>query len=255
MNFIFMGFERKGEWHQLPQAEQQRRMGKHQEGLVRLTTQRSAAGRRHLAMSVGLHYTEESTIVRLTGGRHSVTDGPFTESKEVLAGFDIIDFDSKDEAVEWYKSLGFEHATHIEEIRPVANAALIYHGHRPTGASKFLLQFGNAPDATAAEAERIFRAAERITSEYVRKGFMDQSICWAGARLAPPREAITLRNVGGRTVASDGPFAEAREVIGGFTILDCDTKEETLECARKYSFVEGDVTEVIPCGFWWTQLV
>jgi len=136
-----MGFERAGEWAELPQAEQQRRIGKHQEGLTRLFTQRSAAGRPHLAFSVGLHDTEASTRVRFDGQRHTVTDGPFAESKEVLAGFDVINFDSRDQAVEWQLSLGFDHEGHVSEVRRVEGGGLIYHGHRPTGATKYLLQF------------------------------------------------------------------------------------------------------------------
>jgi hypothetical protein len=36
MNFIIMGFERRGEWARLPESEQRRRIGKHQEGLMRV---------------------------------------------------------------------------------------------------------------------------------------------------------------------------------------------------------------------------
>ncbi len=255
MKFIFMGFERRGEWPQLSQAEQQRRIRKHQDALVRIFAQRSAAGRGHLTFSVGLHDTEESQTVRLKGGKHSVTDGPFAESKEVLAGFDVIDFDSREQAVEWYRSIDFDHKTHIQEIRPVRDMAFIYHGHRPALASKFLLQFGSAPASQSeAESERIFRTAGDVTAEYVRKGFMDESICYAGARLGPPEQAITLRQSACRVVTTDGPFAEGREVIGGFSVLQCASRDEAARWAQKYSFVEGDITEVIPCGLWWTHL-
>ena len=256
MKFILMDLERRGEQGLVPEAEMQRRIGKHQAALVGLSTQRSAANRSHLTMSVGLPATEESAIVRFNRGKHSVTDGPFTETKELLAGFDVIDFDSKQDAIDWYKSIGYEHDGHVMEIRPVVGAALIYHGHRPSGASKFLLRFGGPkPNESEAESEHNFRASERITMEYVRKGFMGESISWAGVRLAPPRQAITLRRRGGELLVSDGPFTETREVIGGFTILDCASREEAVEWARKYSFVEGDITQVVPCGMWWTQIV
>ncbi len=255
MKFALMGFERRGEWATLPASEQQGRVGQHQQGLTKLFAERSAGGRPHTTLSVGLHDGEESKIVRFANGEHKIFDGPFAETKEVLAGFDVIDFDSREDAVEWYKSLGFTHEGHVEEIRPVVSAGLLYHGHRPTGASKFLLKFGGPPaNQTRAEADKIASEAERVTADYVRKGFADVSICWAGVRLAHPREAITIRGTGSQRTITGGPFAETREVIGGFTILDCATRDEAVEWARRYSHIDGDVTEVRQCGFWWTQV-
>lgn len=43
----------------------------------------------------------ESTRVRSSGGRVSVTDGPFTEAKELTGGFALVDVKSREEAVEW----------------------------------------------------------------------------------------------------------------------------------------------------------
>lgn len=259
MKFILMDFERRDEQGLVPESESQRRVGKHQAALVGLTMQRSAANRSHLSIGVGLPpagESGESAIVRFERGKHSVTDGPFTETKELLAGFDVIDFDSKQDAIDWYKSIGYEHDGHVMEIRPVANAALIYHGHRPSGALKYLLRFGGPkPNETAAESERNYRASERVTAEYVRKGFADESICWAGVRLAHPQQAVTFRRNNGKLIVSDGPFTETREVVGGFTILDCASRDEAIDWARKYSHVEGDITQVVPCGLWWTQLI
>ncbi|MGB8681959.1 MAG: hypothetical protein WCD12_03650 [Candidatus Binatus sp.] len=77
MYFICMGFERRGEWAQLPQAEQQRRIRKHQEGLSRLYAERVATARPYLSMSVGLHDDAAETVVRYDGTHAVVTDGPF----------------------------------------------------------------------------------------------------------------------------------------------------------------------------------
>ena len=47
----------------------------------------------------------EASRVRLKAGQRQVTDGPFTETKEVLGGFYLIDCDSMKEAVEWAKKI------------------------------------------------------------------------------------------------------------------------------------------------------
>jgi hypothetical protein len=49
----------------------------------------------------GLHPSTKGARVSFSGGRATVTDGPFTESKEVIGGYWLIDVSSKEEAVEW----------------------------------------------------------------------------------------------------------------------------------------------------------
>jgi hypothetical protein len=49
----------------------------------------------------GLHPTSEGARVRFSGGRPTVTDGPFTEAKELIGGYWLIQARSKDEAVQW----------------------------------------------------------------------------------------------------------------------------------------------------------
>jgi len=84
---------------------------------------------------------------------------------------------------------------------------------------------------------------------------MDESICLATARLADQSEALTLRMRDGKTVVSNGPFADGRDALGGLIILDCTSREAALEWARRYSSVSGAVTEVTPGGLWWAQLL
>lgn len=49
----------------------------------------------------GLHPSSKGARVSFTGGKHRVTDGPFTEAKEVIGGYWIIEAKSKEEAVGW----------------------------------------------------------------------------------------------------------------------------------------------------------
>ena len=55
----------------------------------------------------------------------------------------------------------------------------------------------------------------------------------AGAELAPTEAATTVRLRGGQTVVTDGPFAETKEVLGGFYLLDCDGLEEAAELSAQ----------------------
>ena len=56
-----------------------------------------------LLSAEGLHPTSKGTRLRVSGGKPVITDGPFAEAKEVIAGFWIIQVDTKEEALEWAK--------------------------------------------------------------------------------------------------------------------------------------------------------
>ena len=69
----------------------------------------------------GLHPTSKGARVKFEDGKRTVTDGPFTESKELIAGFWLWQVKSKQEAIEWLKRAPFGGGTEIE-IRQVFEA-------------------------------------------------------------------------------------------------------------------------------------
>ena len=69
----------------------------------------------------GLHPTSKGKRVRFSGTKRTVIDGPFPETKELIAGFWIWQLDSMDEAIEWIKRAPFDGGTEIE-IRQIFEA-------------------------------------------------------------------------------------------------------------------------------------
>ena len=69
----------------------------------------------------GLQPTSKGARLKFTGERPAVTDGPFTETKELIAGFWIIAAKSLDEAIEWMARSPFENGQEIE-IRQIFEA-------------------------------------------------------------------------------------------------------------------------------------
>jgi hypothetical protein len=67
-----------------------------------------------------------------------------------------------------------------------------------------------------------------------------------GDQLAPPRRARTVRVRGGKTMVTDGPFAETKEAVGGFDILECDSLEEAVEIAAAHPVAQMGTIEVRP---------
>ena len=68
----------------------------------------------------------------------------------------------------------------------------------------------------------------------------------AGEPLHGVETATSVRNRDGETLTSDGPFAETKEVLGGFYIVDVDTEDEALEWAAKCPGADYGTIEVRP---------
>jgi hypothetical protein len=62
----------------------------------------------------GLHPSSKGVRVKFSGSNRTVTDGPFTETKELIAGFWLWQVRSKEEAIEWLKRAPFDGGTEVE---------------------------------------------------------------------------------------------------------------------------------------------
>jgi len=89
----------------LPKKELFEKMGKYNEELVKAGVMLDAEG---------LQPTSKGKRVRFSGTQRTVVDGPFTEAKELIAGFWLWQVRSMDEAVEWLKRAPFDGGTEIE---------------------------------------------------------------------------------------------------------------------------------------------
>ncbi len=101
--------DKQSESGQLPDEKILTAMTKYNEELVKAGVMLEAEG---------LHPSSKGKRVRFDGGKKTVIDGPFTETKELVAGFWLWQVKSMDEAVEWLKRAPFDGGTEIE-IRQV----------------------------------------------------------------------------------------------------------------------------------------
>jgi hypothetical protein len=69
-----------------------------------------------------------------------------------------------------------------------------------------------------------------------------------GSRLRPVSDATTVRLRGGEVVLSDGPFAETKEQIAGYDVIECEDLDEAIEVASKHPVARFGTIEVRP--FW-----
>jgi hypothetical protein len=80
---------------------------------------------------------------------------------------------------------------------------------------------------------------EALTSAGVMRG---------GAELKPASTATTLRFTDGKPTTLDGPYAETREQLGGYYVIDVENLEQALEWAAKMPVMSSGAVEVRPLG-------
>jgi hypothetical protein len=73
-----------------------------------------------------------------------------------------------------------------------------------------------------------------------------RGIWLTGDQLAPPRRARSVRVRDGKKMVTDGPFAETKEAVGGFDLLECDSLEEAIEIAASHPIAQMGTIEVRP---------
>jgi len=72
-----------------------------------------------------------------------------------------------------------------------------------------------------------------------------QRIADGGAELQPTRTATTIRQRGGKASVMDGPFVEAKESVGGFTIFELPNKDAAVALARTWPGYGVEIREIV----------
>ncbi len=247
MKYMLMAYD--GDFHQSPPEEQQRRVQQHRRALGELIAGRRKRGL--VLVSLGLDRRPEPITIKNLRGSFPTVAGPFAETKEVVGGFDIIDFDSRLEALE-FAAHEHTHEGHVAEVRPVLEMAWVESVGAGAPLSQhfmisYLIDEALGMKQTPEQIESCVRQREGVANEYLaRRMRRGESAWWAGARLDWSRNSTTFRiGARGSYTKSDGPFAETKEVLGGFAILSC-TRDEAIAWTRKLLPRDGDIASITP---------
>ena len=84
-------------------------------------------------------------------------------------------------------------------------------------------------------SERLMADMGKLIEEFTAKGALVET-----AGLRPTSEGVRLRNNHGKFSRTDGPFTEAREVIGGYAILKADSMDEAIALTQRFLEVHGE---------------
>jgi hypothetical protein len=205
-----------------------------------------------------LQSPETAKTVRSRGGETLVSDGPFVESKEYVAGFDLIEAADLDEAIAIAAAHPLAHF-HTVEVRPFMEM--------PVDPQEFPYFEKTAELPPAARLDSVPAGKRRhvlfmcangiaepddeeaqvlIDAHAWAKEVCDRGVQIFGSPLAHPDTATTVRVRDGETLLSDGPFTEAKEFIAGLDIIDTDTEQEAIELAARHPLARYHLVEVRP---------
>jgi hypothetical protein len=194
-----------------------------------------------------LELPETAATVRVRDGETLVADGPFAETKEFVAGFDIFECADLDEAIDvaskhassWFQAI---------EIRPFVDGLEL---------DEAAVRFG-AGDDSAGKPYCLMLCADGIPAEpEVEESITRESKAWwqdlkargigvMGHPLQHKDTATTVRVRNGETLLSDGPFVETKEFISGICVINCASREEAIEIAAAHPLARYHMVEVRP---------
>lgn len=103
-------------------------------------------------------------------------------------------------------------------------------------------------DASAAPAESATQMIDFAPWLAYTRWLLDKGIYRAGDPLAPVATATTVRVRDGQRSVTDGPFAETKEVLGGYYLIECDDLDLAIEAAARCPGAAMGSLEVRPLG-------
>jgi hypothetical protein len=196
----------------------------------------------------GLDSSSTATTVRVRGGERVITDGPFAESKEQLGGYYLVDCESLDEAIALAGRVPLARSGGVE-VRPVMNYEAMG-AEPPTWRSEYqgkkymLTLWGDESQWEGWTPEQL-QESMKLWENYDREATA-AGVLLGGEGLEPSPTAKTVRVRGDERIVSDGPFAETKEQLGGFYLLDCRDLDEAIEWAAKVPLPDEEPVEIRP---------
>ena len=186
----------------------------------------------------GLRPTADGFRVRFADGKPTVIDGPFTEAKELVGGFALMRVRSKEEAISWCDKFAAVLGDVELFMGPVVEPWDLGMMPKPKNPPlRFLsLQQVNEKSKDEAPPDPEHMAKMGALIDEMKKA----GVLQATGGLAGTKKGARIRYDGGKPTVIDGPFAESKELIAGYAIVDLPSKAAAIEWALRF----GDVVKV-----------
>ena len=177
----------------------------------------------------GLQPSSKGVRLKFSGGKRTVTRGPFIGSTELIAGFAIVRVESMDKAIEWASRLAKLVGNVEIDIGLVKEPWDLGLCPKPDGQmTRFMMMYKTDESSEAGVSPS--EVMEKWT-----QGMAEAGVLLSAQALQPSSKGARLNFVGGKRTVRDGPFTESKELIGGFCMLQVKRKEEAIEWGLRFA--------------------
>jgi hypothetical protein len=186
----------------------------------------------------GLKPSSQRVQIVYKNGKRTITNGPFTEAKELVAGFALMRVRSKEEAISWCDRFAAAMGDVELFMGPVVEPWDLGMVPRPENPPLRVLSMHKMDERSESEAPpdpKLMATMGALIDEMREAG-----VLLATGGLASTKRGARIRFEGGKRTVIDGPFAESKELIAGYAILDLPSKAAAIEWAIRF----GDVVQV-----------
>jgi hypothetical protein len=187
----------------------------------------------------GLHRSAKRARLQTKGGDAKVTQGPYQGQNELLSSFAMIKAHSLEEAIERAHQLARALGDVEIEVGPVVepwDIGVIPKPEKLPMGRFLLLCKGDRHTESGAEPS----AERRAAVEKLLQSLREEGVLLLADRLAPSAKGARLVTDKGKRTWTDGPFAESKELIAGFSMLELPTLAEARAWTERYADVLGD---------------
>jgi len=198
-----------------------------------------ATGR--LLDGAGLSGSKNRTRLVFRGGEVTTKSGPYTGVRELPAATLQLKVQNLEQALGWAERYGKILGDCELEVGKVNEPWDIGVMPRPENPPLQVLLIEKADEATegAGRSSQQKAALSRLRTEMTKAGVLVRN-----HRLGPSAEGKRLTFNKGHLSVVDGPFAESKELLGGFAVLDLSGMDEVLDVAKRYATILGGTLEM-----------
>jgi hypothetical protein len=179
----------------------------------------------------GLKPSSERVHIVYKQGKRTITDGPFTETKELVAGFALMRVRSKEEALMWsdrFAALVGDVRVYLGPVVEPWDLGLVPRPKNPPLRMLAMHQLDESAGELPPDPE-LMKKMDALVDEMKRAGVLQ-----ATDGLAGTKHGARIHFEAGKHTVKDGPFAESKELVAGYAILNLPSKAAAIEWAIRF---------------------